>query len=296
AILNKGVYDYGGWDISDAKSKDEAPSVIMHYLDSGDDDDDENAYLSLVLPWFYLKDAQGMARFTDWLTYLCQQLEPDSGDCGHCLSLPQDYHDYFSIEYELAKRYPSLQVNSAVHTTCIHYNDSTRGVNWITVLSSRYITRLGGEDWVRRVLSQTPDISIESYAGGLLLRAGCYPDLTPLAAGLSPQYLAVNQLLRPIRVQPKAGHSLHFYGVNQFDEQSTREWYARYDQGPLSITPLKSGTPARVSGYWTTPSQPRTMRFIAQGELAPALSPTEDPLWHLDHQAETLGDVPGSPS
>ncbi|MBI0496305.1 type VI immunity family protein, partial [Pectobacterium parmentieri] len=101
------------------------------------------------------------------------------------------------------------------------------GVNWITVLSSRYITRLGGEDWVRRVLSQTPDISIESYAGGLLLRAGCYPDLTPLAAGLSPQYLAVNQLLRPIRVQPKAGHSLHFYGVNQFDEQSTREWYAR---------------------------------------------------------------------
>ncbi|PWD61797.1 type VI immunity family protein [Pectobacterium parmentieri] len=296
SILNKGVYDYGGWDISDAKNKDEAPNVIMHYLDSGDDDDDENSYLSLVLPWFYLKDAQGMARFTDWLTYLCQQLEPDSGDCGHCLSLPQDYDDYCPIEYELARRYPPLQVNANVFAASIHYTNSTRGVNWITVLSSRYITRLGGEDWVRRVLSQTPDIRVEPYPGGLLLCAGRYPDLTPLAAGLSPQYLAVNRLLRPIRVQPKAGHSLHFYGVNQFNGQSTREWYARYDQGPLSITPLTSGTPARVSGYWTTPSQPRTMRFIAQGEFAPALSATEDTLWHLDHEAETLGDVPGLPS
>ncbi|MBI0473616.1 DUF3396 domain-containing protein, partial [Pectobacterium parmentieri] len=144
SILNKGVYDYGGWDISDAKNKDEAPNVIMHYLDSGDDNDDKNAYLSLVLPWFYLKDAQGMARFTDWLTYLCQQLEPDSGDCGHCLNLPQDFDDYCPIEYELAKRYPPLQVNANVFADAVQYNNSTRGVNWITVLSSRYITRLGG--------------------------------------------------------------------------------------------------------------------------------------------------------
>ncbi|ACX89271.1 conserved hypothetical protein [Pectobacterium parmentieri WPP163] len=296
-ILNKGIYDQGSWDISDAKNMHEAPNCLMRYLDSREAGGDKhNSYLGLVLPWFYLKDAQGMARFTDWLTYLCQQLEPDSGDCGHCLSLPQDYDDYCPIEYELARRYPPLQVNANAFAAKRHYNNSTRGVNWITVLSSRYITRLGGEDWVRRVLSQTPDIGIEPYPGGLLLRAGRYPDLTPLTTGLSPQYLAVNQLLRPIRVQPKAGHSLHFYGVNQFDEQSTREWYARYDQGPLSITPLTSGTPARVSGYWTTPSQPRTMRFIAQGELAPALSATEDTLWHLDHQAETLGDAVGSPS
>ncbi|MBI0520971.1 DUF3396 domain-containing protein, partial [Pectobacterium parmentieri] len=132
-----------------------------------------------------------------------------SGDCGHCLNLPQDYDDYCPVEYELARRYPPLQVNANVFAAKRHYNNNTRGVNWITVLSSRYITRLGGEDWVRRVLSQTPDISVEPYPGGLLLRAGRYPDLTPLTTGLSPQYLAVNQLLRPIRVQPKAGHSLH---------------------------------------------------------------------------------------
>ncbi|BES86046.1 hypothetical protein PEC302107_03060 [Pectobacterium araliae] len=293
AILNKGIYDYGGWDISDAKNKDEAPNCLIRYLDSREaGGDKKNSYFNLALPWFYLKEAQGMARFTDWLTYLCQQLEPDSGDCGHCLNLPQDFDDVCPIEYALARRYPPLQVNANAFADAMQYTNSTRGVNWITVLSTRYITRLGGEDWVRRTLSQTPDISITPYPGGLLIRAGHYPDLTPLTDGLSPQYLAVNQLLRPIRVQPQEGHSLHSYGVNQFDEQSTRAWYARYDQGPLSITPLKSGTPALVSGYWTTPSQTRTQRFIAQGELAPSLSPTEDTLWHLDHEAESPDDVP----
>ncbi|WP_081375817.1 type VI immunity family protein [Serratia fonticola] len=290
SIRNKDIDDYGGWDISDAKNMSEAPNCLMSYLDSGDDDDNENSYLSLVLPWFYLKETQGMARFNDWLTYLCQQLEPDSGDCGYCLILPRDYHDYFSIEYELAKRYPPMQVNSAVHTASRQYTNSIRGVNWITVLDKRYIKRLGGEDWVRQVLSRDPAISIEPYPGGLLIRAGQYPDLTPVVAGLSPHYLAVNQLIRPIRVKHQEGHSLHFYGVNHFDELSTQAWYARYDQGPLSLSPLESGTPALVSGNWTTPSFPHTMRVIHQGEMAPMGKEGEVIWWDLASEVEDDGN------
>ncbi|CNG31554.1 type VI immunity family protein [Yersinia similis] len=289
SIRNKGIYDYGGWTISDAKNMSEAPNCLMRYLDSGNNNDNENSYLSLVLPWFYLKETSGMARFNDWLTYLCQQLEPDSGDCGYCLILPRDYHDYLSIEYELAKRYPPLQVNSTIHAVSDEYNNSSRGVNWITVLGDRYIKRLGGEGWVRKVLSRDPDISIEPYPGGLLIRAGQHPDLTPLTAGLSSHYLVVNQLIRPIRVQPKEGHSLHFYGVNHFDGLSTLAWYARYDQGPLSLSPLASGTPALVTGNWTTPSFPHTMRIIKQGEMAPAGKAGEVIWWDLASEVEDDG-------
>ncbi|MGL4528956.1 MAG: type VI immunity family protein [Citrobacter freundii] len=291
SIRNKGIHDYGGWEISDAKNMSEAPNCLMGYLDSGDDDDNENSYLSLVLPWFYLKETQGMARFNDWLTYLCQQLEPDSGDCGYCLSMPFDFDDYCPLEYELAKRYPPLQVNANVFADAMQYTDSSRGVNWITILDNRYIKRLGGEDWVRQVLSRDPEIGVEHYPGGLLIRAGQYPDLTPLTAGLSPHYLAVNQLIRPIRVQPQEGHSLHSYGVNQFDEQSTLAWYARYDQGPLSLSPLESGTPALVTGNWTTPSFPHTMRIIKQGEMAPAGKAGEVIWWDLASEAEDDGNV-----
>ncbi|CAI2040240.1 Protein of uncharacterised function (DUF3396) [Serratia fonticola] len=292
SIRNKGIYDYGGWTISDAKNMFEAPNCLMRYLDTREaGGDNQNSYLSLVLPWFYLKETQGMARFNDWLTFLCEQLEPDSGDCGYCLILPRDYHGYFSVEYELAKRYPPMQVNSAVHTASMQYTNSIRGANWITVLNNCYIKRLGGEDWVRQVLSRDPEIGIEHYPGGLLIRAGQYPDLTPLTAGLSPQYLAVNQLIRPIRVKHQEGHSLHFYGVNHFDELSTQAWYARYDLGPLSLSPLESGTPALVSGNWTTPSFPHTMRIIKQGEMAPAGKAGEIIWWDLASEAEDDGNV-----
>ncbi|WP_114195211.1 type VI immunity family protein [Edaphovirga cremea] len=48
SILTKGIYDYGGWYISDAHSADEAPNYLMHYLDSGDDNENANSYLSLL--------------------------------------------------------------------------------------------------------------------------------------------------------------------------------------------------------------------------------------------------------
>ncbi|WP_387468498.1 type VI immunity family protein, partial [Photorhabdus sp. RM323S] len=91
-----------GWVVSDAKNEDEAPHYLMRYLGSDEDDgDDSSSYLSLVLPWDYLKEQEGMARFMAWLDFLCEQLEPDSGDCGYCLVLPRDYHDYFPLEYQL---------------------------------------------------------------------------------------------------------------------------------------------------------------------------------------------------
>ncbi len=74
------------------------------------------------------KVEEGMTRFMAWLDFLCEQLEPDSGDCGYCSILPKDYYDYFPLEYQLAQRYPSLQVNSAVHTAKLQYEHSIRGI------------------------------------------------------------------------------------------------------------------------------------------------------------------------
>ncbi|KMW72036.1 hypothetical protein TI10_18255 [Photorhabdus luminescens subsp. luminescens] len=67
--------------VSDAKNEDEAPRYLMRYLDSREiDGDDDSSYLSLTLPWDYLKEQDGMTRFMAWLDFPCEQLEPDSGD------------------------------------------------------------------------------------------------------------------------------------------------------------------------------------------------------------------------
>ncbi|WP_387468412.1 type VI immunity family protein, partial [Photorhabdus sp. RM323S] len=233
-ILNQKKNQLSSWDVSDAKNLYEAPHYLMHYLDSREiDGDDSSSYLSLVLPWDYLQAQDGMTKFMAWLDFLCEQLEPDWGDCGYCLVLPRDYHDYFPLEYQLTLRYLTLQVNSTVHTTLDDYADSIRSMNWITLLSRRFVARLGGEIWIRKTLARYPDVVISPYSNGLMIRAGKYPDLTPLPGSVPASYFAINQLIRPIRFVPGEGDSLHFHGVGHFDDISTQAWYARYDRGPL---------------------------------------------------------------
>ncbi|AKH62156.1 MULTISPECIES: DUF3396 domain-containing protein [Photorhabdus] len=290
-ILNQKKNQFSGWDVSDAKNLYEAPRYLMHYLDSNEaDGDDDSSYLSLVLPWDYLKEQEGMARFMDWLNFLCEQLEPDSGDCGYCLVLPNDFYDYFPLEYQLAQRYPALQVNSAVHTAKLQYEHSIRGINWITLLSKRFVRRLGGEIWIRKTLARYPDVAISPYRNGLMIRAGQYPDLTPLPGSVPASYFAINQLIRPIRVIPREGHSLHFYGEGHFNSTSTLAWYARYDRGPLHVTPLRGDHPALVSGIWRTDSLPGKQYFFAQGAIAFDVEGAETgtTVWHLIREAANM--------
>ncbi|MEK9496334.1 type VI immunity family protein [Photorhabdus sp. P32] len=292
-ILNQKKNQPSSWDVSDARNLYEAPRYLMHYLDSDEDDgDDSSSYLSLVLPWDYLKKQEGMTHFMAWLNFLCEQLEPDWGDCGYCLVLPRDYHDYFPLEYQLALRYPSLQVNSTVHTTLDDYAHSIRSINWITLLSKRFVERLGGESWIRHTLARHlyPDVVITPYSNGLMIRAGQYPDLTPLPGSVPESYFAINQLIRPIRFVPGEGDSLHFYGEGHFNSTSTQAWYARYDRGPLQVTPLRSNHPALVSGIWQTDSLPGRQYFFAQGAMA-FDAPDSEPgttVWHLIREAANM--------
>ncbi|PQQ28376.1 DUF3396 domain-containing protein [Photorhabdus hindustanensis] len=290
-ILNQKKNQFSGWVVSDAKNEDEAPNYLMRYLDSREiSGDNGSSYLSLTLPWDYLKEQEGMTRFMAWLDFLCEQLEPDSGDCGYCLVLPNDFYDYFPLEYQLAQRYPALQVNSAVHTAKLQYGHSIRGINWITLLSKRFVNRLGGEYWIRQVLRPYRDVVISSYRDGLIIRAGQYPDLTPLPGSVPESYLAINQLIRPIRVIPREGHSLHFYGEGHFDDISTLAWYARYDRRPLQVTPLRGDHPALVSGIWQTDSLPGQQYFFAQGAMAFDVEGAETgtTLWHLVREAANM--------
>ncbi|ETS29266.1 Protein of unknown function (DUF3396) [Photorhabdus khanii NC19] len=290
-ILNQKKNQPSSWVVSDAKNIYEAPHYLMRYLDSREiDGDDSSSYLSLTLPWDYLKEQDGMVRFMAWLDFLCEQLEPDSGDCGYSLVLPRDYHDYFPLEYQLAQRYPALQVNSAVHTAVLQYEHSIRSINWITLLSKRFVNRLGGEYWIRAMLARYTDVVISSYRDGLMIRAGKYPDLTPLPGSVPESYFAINQLIRPIRVIPREGHSLHFYGAGHFTTASTLAWYARYDRGPLHVTPLKGGYPALVSGFWRTDNIPGKQYFFAQGTMAFDVQGAESgtTIWHLIREGKNM--------
>ncbi|HEI9873543.1 TPA: DUF3396 domain-containing protein, partial [Morganella morganii] len=102
-IEESGVNERIGWYISDAKNKDEAPEYVMRCLNSYEIDKAQGtSYLSLYLPWNILFSAEGKQEFQDWLQFLCQELEPDHGDCGYTLVMPRDYYLFMPQECELA--------------------------------------------------------------------------------------------------------------------------------------------------------------------------------------------------
>ncbi|EPU4437903.1 hypothetical protein ACVW8M_003763, partial [Morganella morganii] len=79
----------------------------------------------------------------------------------------------------------------------------------------------------------------------------------------------INELIRPIRYVIKKDDSLHFCGEGHFTEETSRQWYERYDRGPMVVSPLYAGEPARVDGYWTTKGRENVETIFLQG--APAI-------------------------
>ncbi|WP_340615843.1 type VI immunity family protein [Xenorhabdus entomophaga] len=277
------------WDVSDARNAHEAPQYWMHYIDSYEIANNKgSSYLCLVLPWDVLTTDKGQKEFDEWLTFLCKQLNPDHGECGYTFVLPRDYHEYMPQEYQLAIRYPAIQVNSNIHMDVIDYFNSIRSIGWITLLSNRFIKRLGGEQWVRKKLSIHPDIAITKYSNGLIIKIDEYPDLTQLPACVSESYLFINELIRPIRYVMKEGDSLHTYGEGHFTGKTSTLWYARYDRGPLQVEPLMAGEPARVDGYWTTKGREGLENIILQGDIAPDVEGNAPgtTVWRLVRQIE----------
>ncbi|WP_025153204.1 type VI immunity family protein [Morganella morganii] len=266
-IQTSGPNNLVEWYISDAKNGDEAPEYLIRGMNSYEVDKAQgNSYLSLYLPWNILFSAEGKQEFQEWLQFLCQELEPDHGDCGYTLVMPRDYYLFMPQECELAQRYPAIVVNSTVHMHKTNYRNSVRSVQWLTLLADRYIERLGGEAHVRKVLSANPEITLTRYPGGLIIQAGDYPDLTP---GTPPEsYYRINELLRPIRYVRQEGHSLHFLGEGHFTGKTTQQWYERYDRGPMVVSPLYAGEPARVDGYWVTKGRENVETIFLQGTPA----------------------------
>ncbi|MDC9606897.1 type VI immunity family protein [Xenorhabdus griffiniae] len=288
-ILNSDGNQTCGWYVSDAKNTSEAPNYLMRYLDSYEIDGIQGtSYLCLVLPWNTLETEKGNSEFYEWLNFLCTQLNPDHGECGYMLVLPRNYHEYMPQEYQLAIRYPAIQVNSTVHMDAGDYFNSIRSINWLTLLSHRFIKRLGGEQWVKKKLSACTDITITEYSSGLIIRVGEYPDLTPLPASVPESYFVINELIRPIRYVMKEGDSLHFYGEGHFTGKTSALWYARYDRGPLQVDLLITGEPARVDGYWTTKGREGLENIILQGDIAPDVEGNAPgtTVWRLVRQIE----------
>ncbi|WP_081573402.1 type VI immunity family protein [Chromobacterium violaceum] len=254
------------------------------------------SYLKIALPHTLLFQDSGLDIFKKLIAFICNAIQPVHGYSGLSPVLPYDFDRYLPNEYELAKRFIGLEVDSMSFSAGAHeLQNHIKGANWLTILGDHFVQQLGGDAAIRAQLTAWPDITFSRYAGGLIIQAGEYPDLGAPEDGAPVPYVAVSRVVKPVRTTQPG--SLHYYlpQQNGFDETDTVSWYERFDSVPLPEAAPESASaiegmrceadkPCPESGYWWTPAMENSRRHFTQGELMPNFPNSKygSTIWYLD--------------
>ena len=195
--------------------------------------ENNRSVIKLVFPLSLLKEPDGKERYENWLQWLCNTFEVESGYAGLSFVLPYAFERMFPYEYALAQRFSGVMVDSLGTLEGGEAVIGLKGACWYTILGTPWLEKLGGQDAVAQRLVKTPEISLLAYNNGVILKAG---ELTPglgemKTEGFPPLLVKVNQIIRPVRYDGHKG--LHFYSEyenHQFDEESSMKWFARFDE------------------------------------------------------------------
>ncbi|QEL56036.1 DUF3396 domain-containing protein [Chromobacterium paludis] len=293
--------DDGGsfsWDLQSEKNGEAAAAYSITAFTSHADSDPYGvlSYVKIILPWQLLETPEGEQQFKDWVRYLCEALDVEHGYAGLSFNLPYDYHQFQPYEFQMAQRYSGLMVDSAPHLDLTELRNGIKGVNWLTLLGPRYIEQLGGMAALKQQL-QLPDVGVqETDNGRLIIQAGALPDVGAPENGHPPAYVAVNRVLKSVRVQnPDQLHTC-MDDAEGFTKTNTLAWYARFDDAPLTDAPTENAEPAGMrceagkpcpeDGIWWTPAKADSRRVFDKGETMPDFpgSAYGGTIWYLERE------------
>ena len=110
--------------------------------------------------------------------------------------------------------------------------------------------------------------------------------------GLPPLYVAVNRVLKPLRIPAPDSLHHHMPDRESFDKERTAKWYARFDVPATDAIPEPEhrarglpGEEVPETGLWWTPALEGSgvERHFAKGERFPAIEYTSygAVIWYL---------------
>jgi len=219
------------------------------------------SYVRVSLPVTELKN-NGRERFERLILDFCELLQPMHGLAGLGTQQLYDDNPYQYLECEVAQNFTGIDITTPL--TSKGLREGIRSVNWYTILSDEWVEKVGGRAFLKQQFADS-DIKILSYNGGMIIKAGEWPELGWIEKDAMPElYVKVNQVLRTIRT-----HSLISFhlgsnaGEIRLNETLTEKWLKRFDVNlpvtqpiaqPLSPKRIsaKSGDICPCSGHWVT--------------------------------------------
>jgi hypothetical protein len=224
-LWHSAEYDGGAGEFSlEASGMERRPYVQVGYL-----------RLSFPLLWF----AEGPGSLVAVLLDTCSTLKPVSGYGG--ISVIESAESYTGSVYEpmvysFAQRFPGLEADyPGTHALWLPdgregKRDGIKGGNWLTALSDRYVSELGGADKVEADLKALDSrFVVHRYDGGVVLQAGPRPQLGDAERNLWPSlYVKLAKYLKPVRVTQHNPFQHGGPGV-RFDKERSEAWLRRFD-------------------------------------------------------------------
>ena len=128
---------------------------------------------------------------------------------------------------------PGLDVDDPTGIS-IHCEEGIKSVNFLTAVSDRLLTRVGGAESV--AAQAGPDITMYRYSTGAVFQAGSGPDIgydPQTRMGVSPKhYVALGRVLKPIRA-PYPDVMIYDPAIDDpmsdGHDAFTQRWLARFD-------------------------------------------------------------------
>lgn len=219
------------------------------------------SYFRFFLPVSELKN-NGRERFERLILDFCQIIQPMHGLAGLGTQQLYDDNPYQYLECEIAQNFTGIDITTSL--TDKGLRNGIRSVNWYTVLSDEWLEKAGGRAYLDQQFAGS-NIIIVPYSGGVVIRAGGWPELGWTEKEEKPElYIKVNQVLKTIRTPSLTSFHLGSNaGEIRLNETLTAEWLKRFDVelpasqpvalhlSPKRIT-AESGDICPCSGRWVT--------------------------------------------
>jgi hypothetical protein len=158
-------------------------------------------FITACVPFAFIEQ-QPPGFFRKMVLQWCEKLRPLHGYAGIYIALSADRGEAISNEplvYPLVKRFPGIEFDSPVDIS-LHCKKGIKGVNWLTVLSDKFVSNLGGVDALKDGLDDT--CPLYTYPGGAVIQAGPYPQLGDLEKGIRlKDYQKVYKLVKPVQAE-----------------------------------------------------------------------------------------------
>ena len=182
------------------------------------------------VPVSWLDEKTG--NYIELAEYITREIKPIHGYGGYGFTNSPDSSISYNVEpdvFKLSKIFKCIEVDYP-GSHALYVDDGIKSVNWLTVLGSEMLKKVGGKEKLINILG-VEDYIYRPFDGGLIIQAGDKPCVGSKEFPVPDNVKKLNLALKSLRSQKikSFGHAKKFPEEERFDSETSKQWLQRFD-------------------------------------------------------------------